>query len=151
MDSCGATRSPKSASRRRPKNPSRPTKSQGSRRAIEENYPWLRICVRAHAAGRALRHLACHQGDESVLTSAAIAVGVLNPGLLFSQAMAQAASYYRVLSLKSFAAAQFPIRSSPGTVNYGGQTDGMRHRTALTFGSSSRAHIQPIILVLRIQ
>jgi uncharacterized LabA/DUF88 family protein len=35
-------------------------------------------------------------------------VGVLNPGTLFSRAMAEAATYYRAISLKSFAAAQFP-------------------------------------------
>jgi uncharacterized LabA/DUF88 family protein len=35
-------------------------------------------------------------------------VGVLNPGTLFSQAMRDCASYYRPISLKSFAAAQFP-------------------------------------------
>lgn len=35
-------------------------------------------------------------------------VGVLNPGTLFSRAIAEVASYYRPISLKSFAAAQFP-------------------------------------------
>ncbi len=35
-------------------------------------------------------------------------VGVLNPGLLFSQAMLEAATFYRPISLKTFAAAQFP-------------------------------------------
>ena len=53
-------------------------------------------------------------------------VGVLNPGTLFSRAIDQAATYYRPISLKSFAAAEFPdpVRTAGGAIQRPAGWDG---------------------------